>query len=80
VAAVTGRPLVTGTDLDVAVRVQDFLGSTAQREFVRPRRRNWARLIAKVWQERPDLCRGCGQELKIISAVSSPQQDEVIEK
>jgi hypothetical protein len=57
-----------------------MVAEETESEFVRLRKRNWARLIAKVWQERPDLCRGCGQELKIISALSSPQQDEVIEK
>ena len=44
------------------------------------RRRNWARLIAKVWLEDPTLCKRCGKEMKILSAISSPAQDEVMEK
>ena len=49
-------------------------------EFVRVRRRNWARLIARVWLERPDLCPSCGKEMKVLAAISSPAQDDVIEK
>ena len=48
--------------------------------FVKVRKRNWARLISKVWKDDPTLCEGCGQPMKIIAAISSPEQDEVIEK
>ena len=34
---------------------------------VKLRRKNWARLIAKVWLENPALCRSFGQEMRIIS-------------
>mgnify|MGYP001605988630 FL=1 len=49
-------------------------------EFMRVRRRNWARLIARVWLENPSLCPTCGKEMKVLAAVSSPAQDDVIEK
>jgi len=49
-------------------------------EFLRTRRRNWARLIAKVWLEDPSLCRTCGKPMPIVSAITSPGQDDVIER
>ncbi len=49
-------------------------------EFVKLRLRNWARLIAKVYLENPALCGSCGKEMKIISALTSPHQDDVIER
>ncbi len=49
-------------------------------EFVKLRRRNWARLISRVYLENPALCGSCGKEMKIISALTSPHQDAVIEK
>jgi hypothetical protein len=49
-------------------------------EFVRIRRATWARLIAKTWLEDPSLCGSCGKPMKMMSAMSSPEQDEVIEK
>jgi hypothetical protein len=49
-------------------------------EFVRVRKRNWARLIKKVWLEDPSLCPRCGKPLEIIAAISAPAQDEIIEK
>ena len=48
--------------------------------FVRLRRRSWARLIEKVWLEDPELCPRCGERMKVLAAISSPEQDEVIEK
>ena len=48
-------------------------------EFLRTRRRNWARLIAKVWLEDPSLCRSCGKPMPIVAAITSPGQDDVIE-
>ena len=49
-------------------------------EFVRLRRANWARLISRTWLEDPSLCACCGQPMKVISAINSPAQDDVIEK
>ena len=49
-------------------------------EFVRTRRKNWARLISKVFLEDPELCPKCGKRMKVIAAISSPAQDDVIEK
>ena len=49
-------------------------------EFVKVRRRNWARLIKKVWLDDPTLCPRCGKEMKVIAAICSPGQDDVIEK
>jgi ribosomal protein S27E len=48
--------------------------------FVRLRRRSWARLIQKVWMEDPELCPRCGERMKVLAAISSPAQDDVIEK
>ena len=57
-------------------------------EFVRVRKRHWARLIAKVWKENPEICPQCGSRLEVLSAFvarqlasqSSPAQDDVIER
>ena len=32
-------------------------------QFIKLRRKNWARLIAKVYLENPALCSACGQEM-----------------
>jgi ribosomal protein S27E len=48
--------------------------------FVKMRRRNWARLIMKVWMEDPEKCPRCGEKMKVLAAISSPAQDGVIEK
>ncbi len=48
--------------------------------FTKKRRRNWAKLIAKVYFDDPCLCKSCGKEMKIIAAITSPAQDDVIEK
>lgn len=48
--------------------------------FVRLRRKNWARLIAKTYLEDPSLCPSCGQEMRMVAALTSPHQDQVIEK
>ena len=44
------------------------------------RKRDWAKLISKVWHEDPSLCKSCGQPMKIIAAITSPEQDDVIER
>ena len=57
-------------------------------EFVRVRKRHWARLSAKVWKENPEICPQCGSRLEVLSAFvarqlasqSSPAQDDVIER
>ena len=56
-------------------------------EFVKLRKRNWARLIARVWKDDPEVCPDCGSKLEVLSAFvarllasqSSPAQDDVIE-
>ena len=48
-------------------------------EFVKLRKRNWARLIARVWKDDPEVCPDCGSKLEVLSAISSPAQDDVIE-
>ena len=49
-------------------------------EFVKLRRKSWARLISRVYLEDPSLCRSCQKPMGIISALTSPHQDEAIEK
>jgi len=44
------------------------------------RRKSWARLISRVYLEDPSLCRSCHKPMRIISALTSPHQDEAIEK
>lgn len=48
--------------------------------LVKVRRRNWARLIRQVWLDDPELWPKCGETMKLFAAISSPAQDEVIEK
>ena len=42
--------------------------------------RYWARLIQRTWLVDPFLCGSCGQPMKVLAAISSPEQDDVIEK
>ncbi|MGH9363354.1 MAG: transposase zinc-binding domain-containing protein [Thermoanaerobaculia bacterium] len=49
-------------------------------EFARKKRRNWARLIARTWLCDPELCPSCGERMRVVAAISSPTQDDVIEK
>ncbi len=49
-------------------------------DFITLRRKSWRRLIAKVWLEDPQLCPGCGEPMRVVSAITSPHQDDVIEK
>jgi hypothetical protein len=49
-------------------------------EFVRLRRKNWARLIAKIWEIDPELCESCGERMRVIAAITHPHQDDVIER
>lgn len=48
--------------------------------FLRPSGKTWARLIRKTWGEDPELCPRCGARMRLCSVISSPAQDEVIEK
>jgi hypothetical protein len=48
--------------------------------FARQRRRHWARLIARTWLEDPELCPRCGTRMEVLAAISSPAQDDTIEK
>ena len=54
--------------------------SEEESELTATRRRNWARLIARTYLVDPELCPSCGERMKIVAAISSPHQDEVIEK
>ena len=38
------------------------------------------RAVAKVWLDDPSLCASCGKEMRVISALTSPHQDDVIER
>ena len=49
-------------------------------EFVRLRKKSWAQLIQKVWDENPSLCSSCGRPMRIISVITHPRQDDVIER
>ena len=44
------------------------------------RKRNRARLISKVWKDDPEICPDCGAKFEVLSAISSPAQDDIIEK
>jgi len=48
--------------------------------FERQRKKTWSRLIQKTWLEDPELCPKCGKKMRVIAAISSPAQDDVIEK
>ena len=50
---------------DVVVAEEDESG------FVKLRKRNWARLIAKVYLEDPEVCPCCGKKMKVLAAITS---------
>lgn len=50
----------------------------ADPEPPRARRRGWAHLIRKVWLDDPERCEKCGGTMKIVAALASPGQDDVI--
>ena len=52
----------------------------ADSEFVRLRKKSWAQLIQKVWDEDPSLCKTCGRPMRIVSFITHPKQDDVIER
>jgi hypothetical protein len=41
---------------------------------------SWAKLISKVYLCDPELCVSCGERMRIIAAITSPHQDDVIER
>ena len=49
-------------------------------EFLKVRKRSWARLIQRVWLDNPEICPSGKKEMKVLAAISSPAQDDVIEK
>jgi hypothetical protein len=58
---------------------QEFSGSAAHpceddedSEFIRERRRTWARLLRKIFEVNPMLC-SCGAEMKIVSIITEPR-------
>jgi hypothetical protein len=58
----------------------DVVTAEEEDEFIRLRRKNWARLIQKVWQDDPEVCDSCGEKMRVISALNHPHQDDVIER
>ena len=44
-----------------------------QDEWIRRRRRSWARLIARIYEVDPLTCPRCGHELKIVAAITDPR-------
>jgi hypothetical protein len=48
--------------------------------YLKERRRSWARLMHRTWLCDPELCPVCGARMKVIAALSSPAQDDIIEK
>jgi hypothetical protein len=58
----------------------DVVTAEEEDEFIRLRRRSWARLIQKVWQDDPEVCGSCGEKMRVISALTHPHQDHVIER
>ncbi len=58
----------------------DVVTAEEEDEFIRLRRKNWAQLIQKVWQDDPEVCDSCGEKMRVISALTHPHQDDVIER
>ena len=57
-----------------------IVGAEEEGEFVRLKRKSWARLIKKLYLDDPTLCPACRQPMRIISVITHPHQDDVIEK
>jgi hypothetical protein len=71
----------TAKDKNVSAEPKEVvIAAGEESKFVRLRRRSWARLIARVYLQNPELCDSCGQPMKVIAAITSPHQDDVIEK
>jgi hypothetical protein len=41
--------------------------------FTKSRRKNWARLLRKIFEVHPMICARCGVELKVISVITDPK-------
>ena len=54
--------------------------SEEESEFANKQRSRWARLLGKTYLVDPELCPACGERMKIIAGLTSPHQDEAIEK
>ncbi len=65
----------TETPRDVVV-----LEEEEESDFITLRRKSWRRLIAKRWLQDTQLCPGCGEPMRVLSAINSPHQDDLIEK
>jgi hypothetical protein len=55
-------------------------GEEEESGFVQARKRNWAKLIQKIWLADPEVCPRCGGKMRVRATISSPAQDDVIEK
>ena len=64
-------------DTDTLQGAEPEADSTAD-QFSRARRKGWAHFIRKVWLEDPEKCPNCGETMKIVSALSSPEHDKPI--
>ena len=40
--------------------------------WLRTRRRSWARLLARIYEVDPLVCPRCGDELKVVAAITDP--------
>ena len=69
-----------GSNAQAAVFADDAAhdGDDPEPEFIRARKRGWAHLIRKVWLDDPERCEKCPGTMQIVSALSSPGQDDVI--
>ncbi len=48
--------------------------------WIRARRRSWARLIARIYEVDPLVCPRCGDELKVVAAITDPRLiDRILE-
>jgi hypothetical protein len=54
--------------------------SEEESDFVTQRRSRWARLLRKTYLVDPELCPACGERMKVVAGLTSPHQDEAIEK
>ncbi len=76
IGATPGKGSTHPTDPE---HVADPMEEDRDSDFSEKKRGGWARLIRKVWLADPELCEKCGARLKIVAAISSPQQDDLIE-
>jgi len=81
-APVPAAPPVAGAEGKriLPPRAHPNAASDDESDFTKKRRRDWGRLIAKVYLDDPQLCASCGERMKIVAAITSPAQDDVIER